>query len=115
MPATNPDGSNVVCQSCNRGTLGVAEVKTAIWHGSDLVVIEDVPAFVCDNCGEQYYEDETAMVLDMMRGDGFDPSSASRRIDVPVFGFRALGSALRPRAAVKRKAEEALTDAAGSV
>lgn len=73
-------------------------MKTAIWHGEKLVVVEDVPAFVCNNCGEQYYEDETAMVLDMMRGDGFDPSEATRRMDVPVFGFRALGSALGPQA-----------------
>lgn len=97
-PATGPDGENLQCLACNSGSLSAAEVKAAIWHGAKLVVVEDVPAFVCDQCGEQYYEDETAMVLDMMRGDGFDPSGASRNMDVPVFGFRALGTASGPRA-----------------
>lgn len=93
MPATNPESENLLCQACQSGTLGPAEIKTAIWHGAKLVVVEDVPAYVCDKCGEQYYEDETAMVLDMMRGDGFDPSGADHKIEVPVFGFRALGAA----------------------
>lgn len=105
-PAAGLDGENVQCLACNSGKLSAAEVKTAIWHGSKLVVVEDVPAFVCDQCGEQYYQDETAMVLDMMRGDGFDPSEASRRMEVPVFGFRALGTALGPQARKRLNEEE---------
>lgn len=115
-PAANPDGTDVVCQVCNRGTLGSAEVNTAIWHGDKLVVVEDVPAFVCNNCGEQYYEDETAMVLDMMRGDGFDPEQAARSMNVPVFGFRALGTALGPQ--VRQRLNEAAekgADVAGTI
>ena len=92
MPATGSEGEHARCLACNSGKLSAAEVKTAIWHGAKLVVVEDVPAFVCDQCGEQYYEDETAMVLDMMRGDGFDASDAIRKMEVPVFGFRPLGS-----------------------
>ncbi len=115
-PAAGPDGENVQCLACNSGRLSAAEVKTAIWHGSKLVVVEDVPAYVCDQCGEQYYQDETAMVLDMMRGDGFDPAEASRMMDVPVFGFRALGTALEPR--VRKRLNEAKkngADVAGTI
>lgn len=101
-PAAGLDGENVQCLACNSGKLSAAEVKTAIWHGSKLVVVEDVPAFLCDQCGEQYYEDETAMVLDMMRGDGFDPSGASRTMEVPVFGFRALGTGAGPQTGKRR-------------
>ncbi len=104
IPAAGSDGEHDHCLACNSGKLSAAEVKTAIWHGAKLVVVEDVPAYVCDQCGEQYYEDQTAMVLDMMRGDGFDTSEASRKMEVPVFGFRALGATAGARAA-KRQSE----------
>jgi YgiT-type zinc finger domain-containing protein len=112
--ATGPDGEAVLCQVCKTGKLGSAEVKTALWHGASLVVVEDVPALVCEQCGEQYYQDEVAMVLDLMRGDGFDAEGADRTISVPVFGFRALGSALRSqqeqRPSVAGKSRADVTD-----
>jgi YgiT-type zinc finger domain-containing protein len=115
-PAAGPDGENMQCLACQSGKLNAAEVKTAIWHGSKLVVVEDVPAYVCDQCGEQYYRDETAIVLDMMRGDGFDPAEASRKMDVPVFGFRALGTALGPQVRKRlNEAEKNGADVAGTI
>ncbi len=75
------------CQSCATGRLTRDRVKTAIWSGDRLVVVEDVPALVCPHCGEQFYEDETAMRLDMLRGGGFSPDRAVRLMAVPVFSF----------------------------
>jgi YgiT-type zinc finger domain-containing protein len=66
-------------------------VKTALWSGERLVVIEDVPALVCQHCGDQFYEDETVMRLDMMRGGGFTGADAARQMTVPVFSFAASG------------------------
>lgn len=81
------------CQSCATGRLARDRVRTALWSGDRLVVIEDVPALVCAHCGERFYEDETAMRLDMLRGGGFSPDRAVRQITVPVFSFGAPGRA----------------------
>ena len=79
------------CQSCATGRLARDRVKTALWSGDNLVVIEDVPALVCPHCGERFYEDETAMRLDMLRGGGFTPDRVVRQISVPVFSFGSSG------------------------
>ncbi len=81
------------CQSCATGRLARDRVRTALWSGDRLVVVEDVPALVCQSCGEQFYEDETAMRLDMMKGGGFPTEGAAREMLVPVFAF---GASRRP-------------------
>ena len=75
------------CQSCGTGKLAPDRVKTALWSGESLVIVEDIPALVCQTCGEQFYQDETAMRLDMMRGAGFSRDRAARQMTVPVFTF----------------------------
>lgn len=77
------------CQSCATGRLARDRVNTALWSGDRLVVVEGVPALVCLSCGERFYEDETAMRLDMMKGGGFPPEAAAREVVVPVFTFAA--------------------------
>jgi len=51
-------------------------------------VVEDVPAMVCDACHEQFYDDQTMVVLDLLRGDGFPAEKARRELRVPVFSFK---------------------------
>ena len=75
------------CPTCSFGRLHREMVHTSIWMGRRLVIVEDVPALVCRTCGEQYYEDETSMTLDLMRGAGFPESRAARFVSVPVFSF----------------------------
>ena len=53
-----------------------------------MVVVEDIPALVCASCNEQFYDDRTVVVLDLLRGDGFPAESARVEIRVPVFSFR---------------------------
>ncbi len=86
-----PAATAPTCQSCATGKLARDRVKTALWSGERLVVVEDVPALVCQHCGEQFYEDETVMRLDMMRGAGFTAAGATRQMTVPVFSFAASG------------------------
>lgn len=80
-------GPLCTCTSCGTGTLRREKVKTALWRGDDLVVIEDIPALVCIRCGERYFEDETAMALDMMQAGQGGQGTPPRRISVPVYGF----------------------------
>jgi len=79
------------CTSCTAGTLRRDRVSTALWRGDDLVVIEDIPALVCTRCGERYFEDETAMALDLMRAGKGAEVSPARTLSVPVYAFAPQG------------------------
>jgi YgiT-type zinc finger domain-containing protein len=75
------------CSQCG-SDLRAATIRSAFWEDDRLVVIEDVPALVCSNCREQYFDDTTVVLLDLMRGDGFPAEKARREIVVPVFSLR---------------------------
>lgn len=76
----------VLCARCDaRITPGT--VRTAIWQGDRLAVVEDVPAFVCRVCGEQYYDDDVGDALRRLSEEGFPQDAADRTITVPVFSL----------------------------
>lgn len=54
------------------------------WWGDELTLIENVPAWVCDSCGEQYFEPEVCEELDRLRNT---PPAAKRVIQIPVYNF----------------------------
>ncbi|MGB8397385.1 YgiT-type zinc finger protein [Bradyrhizobium sp.] len=81
-------GAVAVCPSCGSSDIGMAEVRSAFFHGDRLVVVDDIPALVCSYCNEQFYDDRTVVVLDLLRGEGFPAESARGEIKVPVFSFR---------------------------
>ncbi|MGB4827251.1 MAG: type II toxin-antitoxin system MqsA family antitoxin [Paracoccaceae bacterium] len=85
--ATEAPPEQAMCTACSRGVLARQEVKTAFWEGERLVIVDGIPALVCQGCGEQFYEDQTAMKLDLMRGSGFSTENAARMMSVPVFEF----------------------------
>jgi hypothetical protein len=66
----------------------MAKVRSAFFHEDRLVLVEDIPALVCSDCKEQFYDDRTVVVLDLLRGEGFPAESAQEEIRVPVFSFR---------------------------
>ena len=76
------------CSHCGGSDLRTQTIRSAFWDNDRLVVIEDIPAIVCMNCHEQYYDDTTVVLLDLLRGDGFPPEKALREITVPVFSLR---------------------------
>lgn len=88
LDQSTPLDQDETCENCGSSDLRVAHVRSAFWHEDRLVVVEDVPAIVCDSCGEQLYDDDTVIVLDLMRGDGFPADRARREVRVPVFSFR---------------------------
>ena len=75
------------CSSCGSTNVHASRVRSAFWHDERLVVVEGIPALVCDQCGEQFYDDATAIGLDLLRGGGFPPENARRAIEVPVFEY----------------------------
>ena len=87
-PDQAPDAAAAArCTACTGGALAPETVNSAFWDAGRLVVVEDVPALVCQSCGERYFEDETAMKLDLIRGAGFPDGEAVRHMNVPVFSF----------------------------
>lgn len=75
------------CPQCESTRLRRHLVKSAFWHDDQLILVEDIPAIVCEACGERFYDDATATVLDLMQGDGFPAGQATRHLSVPVFSF----------------------------
>jgi len=67
-----------------------------LWKGNALIVVEDIPALVCRSCGERYFEDETAMALDMMRGGRGTSGDPARILQVPVYSYAAPTGAPKP-------------------
>jgi hypothetical protein len=52
-------------------------------------VVENIPAEMCDSCGERYYDDATSTALDIMQKNGFLLKDAEYVIRVPVFSFNS--------------------------
>jgi YgiT-type zinc finger domain-containing protein len=63
-------------------------VRTAIWHGDAVAIVEDIPALVCGSCLEQFYSEDVSDALRQLIERGFPDSEASRRIDVAVFSLQ---------------------------
>lgn len=92
---TEIEHQEIVCTQCGGTGVHPTLARSAFWHQDRLVVIEDIPALVCGSCHEQFFGDDVAMVLDLMRGGGFPAEEASRELHVPVFSF--LRTRGRPR------------------
>jgi YgiT-type zinc finger domain-containing protein len=54
------------------------------WWGEKLTLIENVPAWVCENCGEQYFDAIVCNELGRLRRN---PPLKHRIIEVPVYPY----------------------------
>ena len=75
------------CTNCGSVDLRARQVRSAFWQDDRLVVVEDIPALVCGACAEQFYDDNTVVGLDLLRGEGFPAEKARAELRVPVFSF----------------------------
>lgn len=51
------------CDFCEEGLLILREVREYYRHRDDLIVIDNVPTYVCNVCGERYHAAEVAKRL----------------------------------------------------
>ena len=73
-----------ICENCQKPTYRkVAQVT--LWSGDQLVLVENVPVQVCDDCQEQYYDEETGDSILQLASAGFPGEHKVRDITVPVF------------------------------
>lgn len=69
------------CTLCFEGRLEAKRGREYFRHGQSLVVIEDVPAWVCSKCGERYH---LASVYKKMRQIAADGDRLTERMTIPV-------------------------------
>ncbi len=75
-----------LCPGCHE-PLVTGTVKTAIWRGDDVALVEDIPALVCGSCREQFYDDDVSDALRQLSENGFPAAEAAKTIPVPVFSL----------------------------
>lgn len=86
-----PGALRVSCERCNTGILHPDLISTAFWQDDGLVVVRNIPALVCPDCGEQYIDDRTVVRLDHLRGRDFAGLPAIDEVIVPILDFGGTG------------------------
>ncbi len=76
-----------LCKYCESDTYE-GLVKSVLWGERGLVAIENIPARVCQQCKEQFYDEETTRKIANLTERGFPAEKARREILVPVFSLR---------------------------
>lgn len=59
-------------------------VTTEDWWGGALALVENVPAQVCEQCGEKYFDASTLEALADLRENATEPV---KTVQVPVYRF----------------------------
>lgn len=60
-------------------------IKAAFWTDSGLTVIEDIPARICEGCGEQFFNDETTQRIQQLIT--CPVVKAKRQIQIPIYSM----------------------------
>ena len=86
MEEDRPSQGAFLCRYCESPTHEDV-VKSALWTAGGLVAIEDVPARVCRQCKEHFYDDETSRKITKLTQAGFPAEKARREIPAHVFSL----------------------------
>ena len=74
------------CEHCESPT-DEDVVRSVLWTGRGLVAVEDIPARVCRECKEPYYDAQTFRRIMELTGEGSPADMAKRELTVPVFSL----------------------------
>ena len=69
-----------ICYFCKKGVLENKKVTVDFRWGSKLIVIEEVPAKVCNECGEKYYSAQVSREMEKIAEEG----KKEKMIEVPL-------------------------------
>ena len=86
MPPEQTALPGETCLRCGQ-VLVVKTVRTTIWQGDRVAIVEDIPAHVCSSCLEQYYDEDVSDALRRLTEEGFPGEAVEREILVPVFSL----------------------------
>lgn len=75
------------CYFCIKGKLKKEKVDIVRWWGKDLIALNDVPALVCQSCGERYFDAKVSQKIEERIEDALERKASVQKIDVPVLQF----------------------------
>jgi len=85
---TEPTATAVsLCPRCGQ-PLAPRTVQTALWRDNQPVIVEDIPAYVCAPCMDQFYDDDVTEALRRLAEADFPAEQAVREIVVRVFSLK---------------------------
>ena len=74
-----------------------------IWLGSELNLVENVPAHVCDHCDVQYFDAPVEQAVRELTAEGFPGHRTVRYVNVPVFNLAVPSPSTAPATQSKMK------------
>jgi YgiT-type zinc finger domain-containing protein len=71
-----------ICPNCHIGRLHHRQITYVQWYGEELLVVNKMPAMVCDVCGEGIYDDKAVEHLHQLLWANLDkvPSPRSHHL-----------------------------------
>lgn len=75
------------CYFCIKGKLKKEKIDLVRYWGKELVALNDVPALVCQQCGERYFEAKVSQKIEDRIQNALKRKSSVEKIDVPVVQF----------------------------
>lgn len=77
-----------LCKHCAGSHLSRSLVEIAMWDDGRLIVVKDIPALVCNECGEEYINDSAALSLRQLLKSRSNMVAAETLV-VPVYQYQA--------------------------
>jgi YgiT-type zinc finger domain-containing protein len=81
-----PDLTGDICARCCVGRLAAKRGREYFRQRDELIIIEDVPAWVCNKCGERYHH---ARVFKRMRQIAAGSGRITKHVRVPVVRYQS--------------------------
>ena len=85
-PKKSQDLAGETCTRCCIGRLAAKRGREYFRHKEELIIIENVPAWVCNKCGERFHRAE---VFKSMRKIAAAKSRITKHVRVPVARYQA--------------------------
>ena len=75
-----------LCKYCESETVEDL-VKSVFWVDGGLLAVENIPARVCQQCRQQFYDNETAEKITILGKGRFVPGTTMQDMSVPVYSL----------------------------
>lgn len=76
--------SSPSCAACGQPGIHLRNVTRSFGRGPDLLVIEDIPLFICSHCGESYFTAQTLHAIEHIKSQR-KTIAVERPIPVAIF------------------------------
>lgn len=86
----SPSSTAPRCNYCGFDTYEDV-IKAALWTDGGLVVVEDIPARLCEGCGEQFFDEEITQRIEKLLA--CSAAKPKQRIRVPLYSMSQPGLA----------------------